>query len=232
MITLTPTKQFGSTAKAHPVVYTEPGQTVTDEMLAEMVQVDGMNAAFVADLLSAYLTHERCGTHLYKSVAGRTNNPVLKSKYEEFGEETQRHVTILEQLIVSTGGNPTYVSPMARAVEAADSHALMSTYLGSGGLDPMAAELAMLDVVFMAAASQADTTKQAKKAAKAGKASKKQAPSAKAAQKAAAKRSAAKAPATGGGSKAAKKATVSKNAATAKKAPAKKAPAKKASKRR
>jgi rubrerythrin len=150
MITLTPTKDLGATAKVHPVVYSEPEQTVTDELLAGMVAIDGMNPAFIADLLSAYLTHERCGTHLYRSVAGRTNNPVLKTKYEEFGEETMRHVDILEQLIASTGGNPTYVSPLARAVEAADSHALMSTYLGSGGLDPMAAEMAMLDVVFMA----------------------------------------------------------------------------------
>lgn len=124
MPTFTPTKALGSETKLHDVVYAEPDRTVTDEVLASTLAVEGVNAAFVADLLSAFLTHERCGVHLYKSVAGRTNNPVLKAKYEEFGHETQRHVEILEQLITSAGGNPCYVSPLARAVEGADSHAL------------------------------------------------------------------------------------------------------------
>src|SRR3546814_13386017 len=81
-----------------------------------MSDIDGANAAFVADLLSACLAHERCGTHLYRSVAGRTNNAILKAKYEEFGDETLRHVGILEELVASLGGNPSYVSPLARAV--------------------------------------------------------------------------------------------------------------------
>src|SRR3546814_14308391 len=91
MPTLTPTKDTGGTAKASDVVYVEPERTVTDADLAKMIDIDGANAAFVADLLSACLAHERCGTHLYRSVAGRTNNAILKAKYEEFGDETLRH---------------------------------------------------------------------------------------------------------------------------------------------
>ncbi len=150
MPTLTPTKADGATAKANDVIYVEPAHTTTDEELAEALAIDGLNAAFVADLLSAHLTHERCGTHLYRSVAGRTNNPVLRARYEEFGEETLRHVEILEDVVRSAGGNPAYVSPLARAVEAADAHALQATFLAAGGLDPMAQEMAMLDAVFMA----------------------------------------------------------------------------------
>src|SRR5690606_10190958 len=92
----------------------------------------------------------RCGTHLYRSVAGRTNNPVLKRQYEHFGEETYHHVEVLEELITSMGGNPMYVSPMARAVEATDSNLLESTFLLTGSLDVTTAELAMLDAVFLA----------------------------------------------------------------------------------
>ena len=66
------------------------------------------------------LAHERCGTHLYRSVAGRTNNPVLQAQYEEFGDETERHVEILEELVTAAGGNPNYVSPAARATEGTD----------------------------------------------------------------------------------------------------------------
>jgi hypothetical protein len=150
MYALTPTKDNGATAKTNEVVYIEPSQTVTDDDLAAQLDLDGMNSAFIADFLSACLTHERCGTHLYRSVAGRTANPVLQARYEQYGEQTVRHVEILEELIVASGGNPAYVSPLARAVEAADSKALEATYLGSGGIDVMSAEMAMLDAVFMA----------------------------------------------------------------------------------
>jgi rubrerythrin len=150
MQTLTPTKDTGATAKANEVVYVELDQTETDQGLATQLSLDGVNAAFVADFLSACLTHERCGTHLYRSVAGRTLNPMLQGKYQQFGRQTVRHVEILEDVIVAGGGNPSYVSPLARATEAADTKALEATYLGSGGLDPMAAEMAMLDAVFMA----------------------------------------------------------------------------------
>src|SRR3546814_11505189 len=90
MPTLTPTKDTGGTAKASDVVYVEPERTVTDADLAKMIDIDGANAAFVADLLSACLAHERCGPHLYRSVAGRTHNAMHKAQYEGVGEATPR----------------------------------------------------------------------------------------------------------------------------------------------
>ena len=150
MHTLNPTKDTGATAKANEVVYVELDQTETDQGLASQLGLDGVNAAFVADFLSACLTHERCGTHLYRSVAARTANPMLQGRYEHFGRQTMRHVEILEGLIIASGGNPSYVSPLARATEAADTKALEASYLGSGGIDTMAAEMSMLDAVFMA----------------------------------------------------------------------------------
>lgn len=150
MHTLTPTKDTGATAKANEVVYVELERTETDQGLENQLGLDGVNAAFVADFLSACLTHERCGTHLYRSVAARTANPMLQGRYEQFGRETMRHVEILEDVITAGGGNPSYVSPLARATETADTKALEATYLGSGGIDPIAAEMAMLDAVFMA----------------------------------------------------------------------------------
>jgi len=150
MPTLTPTKIEGATSKASDLVYVEPAITVTDEMLQAQIAIEGMNTAFLADVLSAYLAHERCGTHLYRMVASRTNNPMLKNKYEEFGRETIRHVQILEELITSAGGNPNYVSPMARAMEGADTKTVEATYALAGSVDPMLAETVMLDAVFLA----------------------------------------------------------------------------------
>ena len=114
------------------------------------MSVGGMNAAVVADLLSGMLAHERCGVHLYRTVAARSNNPTLKRRYEEFGEETLHHVEVLEQLITTLGGFPNYVSPNARAVHGMDSNLVESTFMLNGALDVMTREMAMLDAVFLA----------------------------------------------------------------------------------
>ena len=150
MSILTPTKDTGATAKANEVLYVEPQVTVDDELLATDMPIEGVDAEFVADLLSACLTHERCGVHLYQSVAGRSGNATFQRRYEEFGAETEHHVEVLEALIAAAGGNPSYVSPLARAVEASDSKLLESTFLASGALDPMVREMTMLDAVFLA----------------------------------------------------------------------------------
>jgi len=150
MTILIPTKEKGATTKPTTMVYAEPTQLVTDDMLRQQLPDLGMNTAFFADLLSAMLTHERCGRHLYRSVQGRTNNPMLQAKYHEFGQETERHVEILEQLISQMGGNPNYVSPAARAVEGMDTKLVESTFMLAGSVDLMTAEMAMLDAVFLA----------------------------------------------------------------------------------
>jgi rubrerythrin len=150
MPVLTPTKLTGATAVANEMLYVDPArETTPDELAAQMPDI-GLNAAFVADLMSAMLAHERCGTHLYRSVAQRSNNPMLQQKYEELGAETLHHVEVLEGLIAQMGGDPNYVSANARAVETTDSKLLEATFMGSGALDPMTAEMAMLDVVFIA----------------------------------------------------------------------------------
>jgi rubrerythrin len=147
---LTPTKDKGAQTKLHEGVYAEPAQVVTDEDLAAQLDDLGVNMPFLADVVSAMLTHERCGRHLYRAVAARANNPMLKAKYEEFGRETEHHVEVLEALVQQMGGNPAYVSPTARTVEAADTKLLESTYTTSGSVDPMTAEMALLDAVFIA----------------------------------------------------------------------------------
>ena len=110
----------------------------------------GLNGGFMAELMSGMLTHERCGRHLYRSCETRSNNPILQAKYREFGEETERHVEILERLITAAGGDPGYCGPMARSVEGSDSKLLESTFMLTGSSDPMNDEMAMLDAVFLA----------------------------------------------------------------------------------
>lgn len=148
---LTPTHDTGAVTKIPSMMITvPPGRAIDDDELAAMLVDTGSNASFIADLLSAALAHERCGIHLYRSVAGRTQNPFLKTKYTSFGEETERHAEILGDLIVAIGGDPMYVSPMARATEATDGRLLESTFMLAGSVDVMTAEMVMLDAVLLA----------------------------------------------------------------------------------
>jgi len=150
MPVLTPTKERGAQTRGTATIYTEAAQRMTDKELAGLFPDGGLNAAFIADLMSAALTHERCGRHLYRTVAARSNNPMLVRKYREFGEETEHHAELLEGIITTAGGNPNYVSPMARVVQGMDTKLIESTYALSGGVDLMTAEMAMLHAVFLA----------------------------------------------------------------------------------
>lgn len=149
-ITLIPTYDTGAVTKPTDMVYAPPGREVTDDVLAGQLLDLGMNTPFIADIMSAALAHERCGRHLYRSVGGRTQNPMLKAKYEHFGDETERHAEILETLISAMGGNPQYVSPAARATEACDSKLVETTFMLAGSIDIMTAEMVMLEAVLLA----------------------------------------------------------------------------------
>ncbi|MCU1378890.1 MAG: hypothetical protein JWN29_1873 [Acidimicrobiales bacterium] len=144
------TKATGGTAKPVGLLYIEPDLQMRDAGAGTALADSGLDAAFMADLLSACVTHERCGLQLYRSVAARTTVDELRGQYEHFGEETTRHVEILEELISASGGNPSYVSPAARATEKADSALVEATWALAGSVDVPTAELAMLEAVVLA----------------------------------------------------------------------------------
>jgi ferritin-like metal-binding protein YciE len=150
--TLNPTYDTGARGKTVPMISHPPERDLDADSLRAELPDTGLDMVFVADILSAMLTHERGGRHLYRSVAGRTLNPMLRSRYEEFGEETEHHAAVLEHLISSMGGDPQYVSPAARATEAAGKKIIESTFGLAGSLDVMTAEMAMLDGVLLAEA--------------------------------------------------------------------------------
>jgi ferritin-like metal-binding protein YciE len=149
---LTPTAATGAHSKPEEMTYVDPTRTMTPEEDEAFLANTGLNGPFVADLLSDMLAHERCGAQLYRSVADRTNNPVLKQRYKHFGNETVEHVETLEGLITGLGGDPGYISPAARATEKAGIGLLESTFLLAGSVDLMTQELVMLDAVLLAEA--------------------------------------------------------------------------------
>lgn len=141
---------LGGKAKPAPMVTIDPERLVLDEDLASVGADAGLNGPFVADMLSDMLMHERCGFHLYRSVAGRSNNPMLKSKYQEFGAQTEMHIDVLEQLITTLGGDPGYASPISRATEKLNFGALEGSFMLSGSVDLMDQEMVMLNAVVLA----------------------------------------------------------------------------------
>jgi ferritin-like metal-binding protein YciE len=146
------TAEEGATAKPVGVLYIEPERAVLEPGAGTQLAECGLDPDFLADLLSACLAHERCGVHLYRSVAQRSQEPELVMQYEHFGRETMEHVEHLEELIAAAGGNPAYVGPAARATEKAASAMLESTVMLDGSLDRDSAELAMLEAVMLAEA--------------------------------------------------------------------------------
>jgi len=104
----------------------------------------------MADVLSACLTQEREGVHLYRVVAMRALHPQWRQRYLQFGHETRRHVDMYEKLIVRAGGDPMYVSPSARLVCFRGTK-LLEAGLLSGSFDEATRQLADLESVMIAA---------------------------------------------------------------------------------
>ena len=151
-MTIVVTSATGGITRPVGALYVPPQRQVPDAGSSTALVDAGVNATFVADLLSACAAHERCGVQLYRSVAGRTVDAELRAQYERFGAETREHVDKLEELITAAGGDPQYVSAAARATEKAGAGLLESTFLLGGAIDPLTAEVAMLEAVMLAEA--------------------------------------------------------------------------------
>jgi len=150
MTIFTPTKDKGATGRRTQMTEVPPSQLAEPELLSAVAAGGGLNGRFLSDLLSAFLAHEQCGVHLYRTVADATRNPALKSRYNAFLAESERHVSILEVLIARLGGDPGYVSPSARLVHSMNTHLLAGVVLATGSADLLAREMAMLEAVVLA----------------------------------------------------------------------------------
>ena len=154
MPTLIPTVETGARARPVDLTHVDPAGIMPPTEREAFLDGTGLNGPFVADLLSDMTAHERGGAALYRSVGGRTNNPVLKQKYAHFGNQTVEHVEVLETLVSRLGGDPGYVSPAARVTEKSGIGLLESTFLLAGSVDLMTQELVMPDAVLLAEAKE------------------------------------------------------------------------------
>src|SRR4051794_8204312 len=105
MTVITPTKNDGAIGVSAPMTEVPPEQTLDPAAFEMFAPGSGLNGQFLADTLSAFLAHEQCGVHLYRTVAGASENPVLEAKYRMFLGDTERHVDVLTRLITELGGS-------------------------------------------------------------------------------------------------------------------------------
>lgn len=138
-------------AKTMPIGMTvaQPECAMTGSELTGFAVGANVNSILLANLLSAFTAHERCGVHLYRTAAGMTQFPEWRDKYEKFLEQTEDHIRILSELIGELGGDPMYVSPQARMTEFQDMK-LMEPALLAGSVDNLTMELAVMEAVLLA----------------------------------------------------------------------------------
>jgi rubrerythrin len=143
------TKETGAKTMPLGLTVAEPAcETFGTELMAFGQTVRG-NSILLANLISAFSAHERCGVHLYRTAAGLTRINEWREKYVEFGDQTAEHIRILAELIVQLGGDPMYVSPQARMTEFFDAK-LMEPILLAGSVDLMTMEITTLEAVLLA----------------------------------------------------------------------------------
>jgi rubrerythrin len=117
---------------------------MTDYQLS--VDVD-LNGRVLLEMLSGFLMHERCAAHLYRSA--RTHHAARRKKFQEFGQETEDHARVYEQLIRRLGGDPRFESAVAKLYEFRGAKLLESLQMAAS-LDYKTAELAALEALLMA----------------------------------------------------------------------------------
>jgi hypothetical protein len=108
-----------------------------------------MQRQVLLDKLSEFLMVEQCGLQLYTVIATRTTDPMLRQRYEAFGQETAHHREVLVRLIQQMGGDPNYISPTARLAQWKASKLLESS-LAVAGLSQQEIEANDLENVLLA----------------------------------------------------------------------------------
>ncbi len=108
-----------------------------------------MKRQVLLDKLSEFLMVEQGGLELYRVAASRCQRPELLQRYEEFGQQTARHREVLARLIERLGGDPSYVSPTARAAQVKAAK-LIESALVVDGLAPEEIEASDLENVLLA----------------------------------------------------------------------------------
>jgi rubrerythrin len=76
-----------------------------------------LSQEWLKDFFSEMLAVEHGGIELYEKALEELTHDDLRSKLEQFHEQTQQHVELCEEMLNAAGGNPDEMSPGAEAAE-------------------------------------------------------------------------------------------------------------------
>ena len=142
--------ETGATVKPGPMVTAVPERIVQDDQLQAFAPESGLNAPFVADLLSAAIAHERSGVNLFRMLERISANPLLITEYKRLAGEAMTASKEWAALITDLGGSPQYASPPGRLTETMDQK-IVESFQGTGSADPLSIEMAGVQAVLAAA---------------------------------------------------------------------------------
>ncbi|MFV2106375.1 hypothetical protein [Micromonospora sp. LOL_015] len=139
--------ETGAMIKPGPMATVTPERAVDDEQLAAFAAGSGLNGPFLADQLSAWMTHDLMGVCLFGMLARRTPNPILAGLYNRLRTSATERMQTWEALIGELGGMPKYVSPTARMTGGMDEK-IIASFLLNGSGDELTFETAGLNAAF------------------------------------------------------------------------------------
>lgn len=108
-----------------------------------------MQVPVVTDKMSELLMAHEGALELYRVVVARTTDPELVEGYERLRRETGAHRAAVVRTIETMGGDPSYVSPLARLAQVKFQQ-LRESSLVPDGLSPQEIELNDLENVLVA----------------------------------------------------------------------------------
>jgi rubrerythrin len=101
------------------------------------------------DKLSEFLAVEKGGVKLYQTALHQVRDPEVRNKFEEFYNQTRKHVEILDRVITHLGGDPTYMSPGAKLAEQ-KAESLLKTMAQGDSASPAEVELNAIENIVIA----------------------------------------------------------------------------------
>jgi hypothetical protein len=146
----TVTLETGATLKPGPMLTVLPELEVVESEVSDFAADSGLNGVFLADALSAAITHQRCGMNLLRMITVNSDNPLTKPQIAAMTKQQETSIDAYEALITQLGGNPQYASPNARMTEILDSK-IVEAFSLSGSADPLTRELKSVEAVLIAA---------------------------------------------------------------------------------
>lgn len=105
--------ETGATIRPGPMVTVLPEREVAEDRYTDFAADSGLNGPFLADQLSAFVTHERMGINLVRTLHARSDNPALRARYADLEGETLRAVGVWETLIGQLAGATSTPAPPA-----------------------------------------------------------------------------------------------------------------------